>query len=129
MAQPSPPARLVTLALAGSILMFFGWIFAIVPSFQHLQNIALVVGIALIGFGLVLIPSGLDYFWFPARPDQKRGIGVLLISVLPAAILFLLMVVILPISVVFRVIALVAEFFGMAIYSRSWWVFTRGRGR
>ncbi|CCF86196.1 hypothetical protein [Nitrolancea hollandica] len=129
MAQPSPPGRLVTLALAGSLLMFAGWIFAIVPSFEHLQNIALVVGIAIVGFGLVLIPSGLDFFWFPGRSGQKRGIGVLLVSVLPAAILFLLTVIILPIGAAIRLVALVAEFVGMAIYSRSWWVFTRERGR
>jgi hypothetical protein len=109
--------------------MFFGWIFAIVPSFDHLRSIALVVGIAIIGFGLVLIPSGLDFFWFPGRSGQKRGIGVLLVSVLPAAILFLITVVILPISATIRLVALVAEFVGMAIYSRSWWVFTRERGR
>ncbi len=129
MAQPSPPTRVVTLALAGSFLMFAGWIFAIVSSFEHLRNVALVVGIAIVGFGLVLIPSGLDFFWFSGRFSQKRGISVLLVSVLPAAILFLLTVIILPISVAIRLVALVAEFVGMAIYSRSWWIFTRERVR
>ncbi len=129
MARPSPSARLVVLALVGSILMFCGWILAILPSFQHLRNIALVVVVALIGFGLVLIPSGLDFIWFPARSSQKRGVGVLLISVLPAAMLFLLTVAILPISLAFRVVAVAAEFLGMAIYSRAWWDSNHSRAR
>lgn len=129
MVGSSPPTRLVVLALVGSILMFCGWVLAILPSFVHLQNIVFVVVIALIGFGLVLVPSGLDFVWFPARSNQKRGIGVLLISVLPAAVLFLLTVAILPLSLAFRVVAVVAEFLGMAIYSRAWWASNHSRDR
>lgn len=129
MARPSPSARLVALALVGSLLMFCGWIIAILPAFQHLRSIALVVVVALIGFGLVLIPSGLDFIWFPPRSNQKRGIGVLLISILPAALLFLITAVILPISLAFQVIAVVTEFLGMAIYGRAWWDSTHGRSR
>ena len=114
----SPPRRLILLALVASILMFCGWVLAILPAFTYLQNIVLVAVIALIGFGLVLIPAGLDFVWFPSRPNQKRGAGVLLISVLPGALLFLLTVAILPLSFVFRVAAVIIEFLGVAIYSR-----------
>ena len=129
MVWSSPPRKLVLLALVGSILMFCGWVLAILPAFTYLQNIVLVAVIALIGFGLVLIPAGLDFVWFPSRPNQKRGAGVLLISVLPGALLFLLTVAILTISFAFRVAAVIIEFLGVAIYSRAWWASNHSRDR
>jgi hypothetical protein len=107
--------------------MFAGWVLAIIPAFRHVQSIALVLVVAVGAFGLVLIPSGLDIFQLPLA-DRGRGPMVLVISMLPAAGLFLATVLILPIGPGFRALAIVAECLGMGMYGWAWWRY-RARSR
>lgn len=124
MAQSSRP-RVWTLALVGSILMFAGWMLAIVPAFHHLHRVALVVVVAVIGFGLVLIPAGIDVL--TRQPEGgKRGPRTIIVSMLPSAVIFFITVAVLQIDVVFRVLAIVCEISGMAIYGWSSRVYQRG---
>jgi hypothetical protein len=92
------------------------------------HSIALVIGIALIAFALVLIPSSFDVFRVPATLEPKRGLSTLLVSLLPAGLLFLLIVFRLPIGALFRVLAIIAEFLGLGFYGWAWWSY-RGRGQ
>lgn len=118
--QPRAQTGSALAALLGSVLMFIGWVLAIVPAFHHIQRIALVLGVAVVGFGLVLIPLGLDLFLAPASP-AKRGLGTLLISMLPAVILYLIVVTVLPVGTVARVLSLLTELGGMLVYGWAWW--------
>ncbi|MDQ2744255.1 MAG: hypothetical protein M3Z66_18445 [Chloroflexota bacterium] len=122
MAQSEAPPLNIGLALLGSLLMFAGWVLAIVPAFQHIHRVALVVVVAIIGFGIVLVPTGLDLFMAPG-PGQKRGLGTLLVSLVPAVALFLITVIVLPLGAFFRGIAIASEFAGMALYGWSRWTY------
>lgn len=112
-------ARFPLLALLGSALMFAGWVLAIVPAFRHLQNVAIVVIVAVIGFALVLIPAGMDMMG--AASGEKRSLGTIVVSTIPAALLFLITVFALPLETVYRVLAILAELAGMALYLAAWW--------
>ena len=122
---PSPPDRpdpkVLIAAFVGSLLMFVGWLLAIVPAFQHLASVWPVIAIASVAFALVLIPSGLNFFYWPATSDSKRGIGAILWSVIPALVLIVITVAILPIPPVVRILAVVAELVGMGFYGWAWW--------
>jgi hypothetical protein len=109
------------LAVAGSILMFLGWILAIVPTFRDLGSVWPIVLLALIAFAVVLIPPGVDLFARPATPGHKRGPIPVLISTLPAAGLFLITVFELPLAAGVRAAAIVLELVGMAVYVWAWW--------
>jgi len=108
------------MALLGSILMFAGWVLAIVPAFHHFHRIAIIVIVAVIGFGVVLIPSGLDILGMPRDAGEKRGTVTLLVSMLPAAVLFVITVVVLPLAPVYRILAIVAEVVGMVAFAWAW---------
>lgn len=118
MAQLS--SRVLLLALAGSALMFAGWVLAIVGSFDHLRRVALVVAVAVVGFGLVLIPAGLDIVGGQGQPGEKRGLIPLLVTVVPAAVLFVIVVFALPLGAVVRVLAIVLEAAGLVVSGRAW---------
>lgn len=110
--------------LISSILMFAGWVLAIVPAFQDLHRVGLVVAAAVIGFGLVLIPAGVNFL--TKRPEEgKHGPRTIAVSMIPSAVIFLIMVAIIPIDAIFRVLAIVCEVAGMAIYGWSWWGHSR----
>lgn len=111
----------VALAVAGSLLMFLGWIVAIVPTFHDLRSVWPVVVIALIAFGVVLIPPGLDVFWRPGEPGQKTGLFPVLIAALPAALLFIVAVGVLPLSTGLQVLAIALELGGIVVYLGAWW--------
>lgn len=124
MAQLS--SRVLLLALAGSALMFAGWVLAIVGSFDHLRRVALVVAVAVVGFGLVLIPAGLDIVGGQGQPGEKRGLIPLLVTVVPAAVLFVIVVFALPLGAVVRVLAIVLEAAGLVVSGRAWMAARRG---
>ncbi|MGH2449234.1 MAG: hypothetical protein ACRDFS_11625 [Chloroflexota bacterium] len=118
---PGPGASVLGLALLGSILLFIGWALAIIPAFHHIHSIALVIAIAVVGSGVALIPAGLDVFVQPAPgPGEKRGVSVLLVSYLPAIILFVVTVTVLPLSGWIRALALLAEGVGLVVYAFAW---------
>lgn len=108
----------IGLALIGSILMFLGWVLAIVPGFRGIKDVAVVIVVAIIGFGVVLIPAGMDLFLQPAQ--GKRNPAAILISVLPSAILFLITVFVIPMEPLIRVLAIVVEVVGVALYVWAW---------
>lgn len=124
MAQLS--SRVLLLALAGSALMFAGWVLAIVGSFDHVRRVALVVAVAVVGFGLVLIPAGLDIVGGQGQPGEKRGLIPLLVTVVPAAVLFVIVVFALPLGAVVRVLAIVLEAAGLVVSGRAWMAARRG---
>ncbi len=117
-----PTANVLLAALIGSLLMFAGWVLAIVPAFHHLGQLWLVLAIALVMFGLVLIPSGLDFYFWPAASDSKRGIGAILWSMIPALVLMLFTVAVLPTAPIVRIVAIVVEIAGMGMYGWAWWM-------
>lgn len=113
-------AHATALALTGSILMFLGWVLAIVPTFHDLANVWVVVLLALIAFAVVLIPPGVDIFARPGAPGQKRGLVPTLIAAVPAALLFIVAAAELPLSASVRALAIVLELVGMAVYLWAW---------
>jgi hypothetical protein len=120
----SSTVRPWVLALIGSMLMFAGWVLAIVPAFHDLHRVALVVGVAVVGFGLVLIPAGVDFLG--NQTAGKRGPRAIIVSMLPSVVLFFITVAVLPLSAIFRVLATICEIGGMAIYGGAWGVYPRG---
>lgn len=106
----------LVVALIGSILMFIGWVLAIVPAFHHFKSIALVVVVAIVAFGLAIIPAGLDIF----VPSQKRGAATIIFSLIPAIIIFLVAAFVLPIGGIARLLAIISELAGMALYGWTW---------
>lgn len=124
-ARGGPSAGLLALALLGSILMLAGWVLAIVPTFRHVESIALVLAIAVAAFGLVLVPAGLDVFRLPLA-DAGHGPAVVVASLLPAAALFLATVLTLPIGQVLRAVAVASESLGMGLYGWAWWRYRCG---
>lgn len=113
-------AHAVAFALLGSLLMFIGWVLAIVPTFHDLASEWPVVVVALLAFGAILIPPGADIFYRPGQPGQKRGLFPVLIAAVPAAVLFIVVVAVLPLAPLLRVLAVVLELIGMAIFMASW---------
>lgn len=78
----------------------------------------------MVGFGLVLIPAGMDFFF--RRPERgKRGTGTIVTSILPSAVIFLIVIAVLPLDTVFRVLAIVCEVAGMAMYGWAMWGHTQ----
>lgn len=126
MPDDNAPALDVWMALIGSILMFAGWVLAIVPVFHHVKDFILPLVFGIIGFGIVLIPAGLAFFATAQEPSEKRGVGVVIVSILPAAVLFVVTVAAFPLPTLFRVLALVAEFTGMGAYGWAFWAYHRG---
>ncbi|HZS94700.1 MAG TPA: hypothetical protein VFA78_07875 [Chloroflexota bacterium] len=126
MPDDNSPALDVWLALIGSILMFAGWVLAIVPVFHHAKDFILPLVLGIIGFGIVLVPAGLAFFATVREPAEKRGVGVVIVSILPAAVLFVITVAAFPLAPLFRVLALVAEFIGMGAYGWAFWAYHRG---
>ncbi|HZU12682.1 MAG TPA: hypothetical protein VFB58_07565 [Chloroflexota bacterium] len=114
----------IGLAFAGSILMFIGWVLALVPAFRLKTHPEIVVPlvIAVIAFGVVLIPAGLQFL---GEPGRRRGVSVVFASLVPAALLFILVVVFFPLQPGFRALAIVAEFLGLAGY--GWAFYNYGR--
>lgn len=108
------------LAILGSLLMLIGWALAIVPTFHDLSSVWPVVVVALIAFGAVLIPPGADIFYRPGQPGQKRGLIPVLIAAVPAAALFVVVVAVLPLALALRVLAIVVELVGMALFIAAW---------
>lgn len=123
MANREPEALDVGLGALGSLLMFAGWVLAVVPLFHHVREFLLPVVLGIIGFGIVLVPAGLDFFGGPGR---KRGASVVIASMLPAAALFIIAVIAFPLTTPFRIAAVIAEFAGMAIYGWAFWSYQRG---
>ncbi len=106
--------------LIGSILMFAGWVLAIVPAFHDLHHVGLVVAAAIIGFGLVLIPAGVNFL--TSQPaGGKRGPGTMVASMTPSAVIFFITVAVVPLGAIVRVLAILCEVAGMAVYGWSWW--------
>lgn len=120
----SSRTRAWVFGLIGSILMFAGWVLAIVPAFHHLHRVALVVAAAIIGFGLVLIPAGV-HFLTSQSEGGKRGPGTIVVSMLPSAVIFFITVAVIPLGAVFRVLAILCEIVGMAVYGWSWGAHSR----
>lgn len=114
--------RRVVLALAASILMFAGWVLAIVPTFHDLAGVVVVVILGLLLFALVLIPAGMDLF-YPERPrpGTKRGLGRAILSVLPAVALIVLTAVVMPLAPIVAALAIAAEVLGIALYLWDWY--------
>lgn len=110
----------LAIALLGSLLMFVGWVLALVPTFHHLSDEWPVVAVALIAFGAVLIPPGADLFNRLGQPGEKRGLFPVLIAVVPAALLYIVVVVILPLATGLRVLAVILELMGMAVFLVAW---------
>jgi hypothetical protein len=98
--------------------MFVGWVLAIVPALHSIKHVIVILVVAVVGFALVLVPAGMELFLQPAQ--TKRGPTAILIAVLPSAVLFLITVLVVPVAPVFRVLAIVAELAGMAIFIWSW---------
>lgn len=113
-------AHAVGLALLGSLFMFIGWALAIVPTFHDLASEWPVVIIALIAFGAILIPPGADIFYRPGQPGQKHGLFPVLIAAVPAALLFIVVVAVLPLAPVLRALAVALELVGMALFMAAW---------
>ncbi len=126
---PQPPPTVLRRALLGSLLMFAGWVLAIVPSFQHLNQVWLVTALVVVFFGLVLIPSGLDFFFWsaPADSTSKRGVGVIVWSMLPALALMVIAISVLPTPLVTRILAIVTELVGMGLFGWAWWTYRAPR--
>ena len=124
MTERTPSNGLLVRSLAGALLMFAGWLLAILPVFQHLHRVWLVVVVAVVLYGLVLVPSSLDIF--TARARGKRGAGALAISLVPALAIFVILVVVAPLSFGLAALALAVEVAGMALYGWAWWRFQQG---
>jgi disulfide bond formation protein DsbB len=124
MAEKTSETLDIGLALLGSILMFAGWVLAIAPAFQHVKHGEIPLILGGVGFGVVLIPLGLDFLGTPREEtSEKRGKGTLVVSLLPAVALFVIVVAVFPLSTLFRILAVAVEFVGMAAYSRAVWVY------
>ncbi|HET7035206.1 MAG TPA: hypothetical protein VFI42_05930 [Thermomicrobiaceae bacterium] len=121
MTQRTPSTGQLAWALAGALLMFAGWLLAILPAFRHLHRVWLVVVLAVVLYGLVLVPSSLDIFTNRPRGNGKRGAGTLAISLVPALAIFVILVVVAPLSLLAGVLAIVVELAGMALYGWAWW--------
>lgn len=120
----------VALALIASALMFAGWVLAIVPAFQDLAGVIVVLILGLLLFALVLIPAGMDAL-YPERPSArgaKRGLFSAILSVLPAVALIVLTAVVMPIAPVFAILAIAAEVLGIALYLWDWYHVQRSGG-
>lgn len=119
----------VALAFIASVLMFAGWVLAIVPAFRDIAGIIVVLILGLLLFALVLIPAGLDAL-YPERLHRgaKRGLISAILSVLPAVALIVLTAVVMPIAPVFAVLAIAAEVLGIALYLWDWYAGQRGSG-
>lgn len=124
MADNESQTRDMGLALLGSVLMFVGWVLAIVPTFHQVKDVILPVVLGIIGFGIVLVPAGLEFFGRSQEaPGEKRGVGVVFVSILPAAILFAIAVAAFPLSALFRILAVAVELIGMVAYGWAIWVY------
>ena len=112
----------VALDLVASILMFAGWVLAIVPAFHDLAGVIVVLILGLLLFALILIPAGMDAL-YPERPvhGAKRGLLNALVSVLPAVALIVLTAIVMPIAPIFAVLAIAAEALGIALYLWDWY--------
>lgn len=112
----------VALALIASVLMFAGWVLAIVPAFHDLAGVVVVLILGLLLFALVLIPAGMDVL-YPGRPraGAKRGLFAAVLAVLPAVALIVLTAVVMPIAPIFAVLAIAAEVLGIALYLWDWY--------
>ncbi|HEX6800359.1 MAG TPA: hypothetical protein VF116_21790 [Ktedonobacterales bacterium] len=122
MAQQITDRRIV-LALIASVLMFAGWVLAIVPAFHDLAGVVVVLILGLLLFALVLIPAGMDAL-YPERPSMrgaKRGLFAAVLAVLPAVALIVLTAVVMPIAPIFAVLAIAAEVLGIALYLWDWY--------
>ncbi len=121
--------RRVALALIASVLMFAGWVLAIVPAFRDLAGVIVVLVLGLLLFALVLIPAGMEAL-YPERPrrDGKRGLGSALIAVVPAVALIVLTAYVMPIAPIFAVLAIFAEVLGIALYLGDWYAGQRDSG-
>lgn len=106
------------LALLGSVLMFGGWVIVILSAFHHIGNLALVIGVAVVAFGVVLIPAGMDLV---AAREVKRNARSIVISAVPAVGLFLVALVTLHTNGPAAVVASLCEIAGMAAYLWAWW--------
>ena len=121
MTEQSPSTASLALALAGALLMFAGWLLAILPVFRNLRHLWLVVAVAVLVYGLVLVPSSLDIF--VTRRGGKRGPGTLAVSLVPAVVIFLILVFAEPLHAVASALAIAIELAGIAIYGWAWWRF------
>lgn len=112
----------VALAFIASVLMFAGWVLAIVPAFRDIAGIIVVLILGLLLFALVLIPAGLDAL-YPERLHRgaKRGLISAILSVLPAVALIVLTAVVMPIAPIFAVLAIACEVVGIALYLWDWY--------
>lgn len=111
----------LSLAGVGSILTFAGWVLALAPAFHRASNVTLVVVFAVVGFGLVLVPAGLDIIT-PSRPDRKGRRMSVVVAIIPALVIFGVVAATLPIGRGFLIAAIVAEVVGVLIYGWAWWL-------
>ena len=120
----------VALALIASVLMFSGWVLAIVPAFHDLAGVVVVLILGLLLFALVLIPAGMDAL-YPERLSMrgaKRGLFSAIVAVLPAVALIVLTALVMPIAPIFAILAIAAEVLGIAIYLWDWYSVQQGSG-
>lgn len=112
----------IALAFVASVLMFVGWVLAIVPAFRDIAGVIVVLILGLLLFALVLIPAGMDAL-YPERPRHgaKRGLISAILSVLPAVALIVLTAIVMPIAPIFAILAIAAEVLGIALYLWDWY--------